>query len=239
MRRALRLVLRTAGGLWSLLMIMVMAASVALSVAMTLLPGVLGAVSSAVEAVSGRKSVLSQQQAREARLNQRLMQADADLSAERSARRAETRALRQQIAAAPAETVTYRGQRMAMREAVHDTATRVTRRAGLAAGRNIGSMAGEALPVVGVGVIVAATAWELSDSCEMIRELRELDAAFNPADPISEDEICGITPPTRDEVWQAVRSSPEAAWRQAQTLYADLPDMAGSGWNPMNWFDGE
>ncbi|MDS9467089.1 hypothetical protein RGQ15_05805 [Paracoccus sp. MBLB3053] len=223
MGRAVRLILRTVGGLWSLVMILLMVTSLALSVAMTLVPQVLGAVASVVEAVTGRRSVVTETHAREARLNERIARQGADLDAERAARRAETRALRAQLAD---NTVQYRGRRIAMREAVHDTAERVSRRTGAAAARNVGSTFGEALPVIGVGVIAAATAWELHDACALMQEMRELDAAFNPDEPVTEDEVCGISPPSRDEVWQAVKTSPAAAWHGAQGLYDDLPEVS-------------
>lgn len=212
----MRFLLRTLGGLWSLLMILLTLASLALSVAMTIFPAVLGAVATGVEAMTGRKTVVTQARARETRLL-------SELETERVARRTETAALRRELAE---HAVPYRGTRVAMREAVHDTAERVARRSSVAAGRTLGSTVGEALPVVGVGVIVAATAWELRDSCELMKDMRALDAAFNPDDPVSEDEICGLKPPTRDEVWQAVRNSPGAAWDSARGLYGELPEIS-------------
>lgn len=214
----MRLLLRTLAGLWSALMILLTVASLALSVAMTLFPAVLGAVATGVEALTGRKTVVAEARARETRLL-------ADLDAERMARRTETAALRRELAA---EAVPYRGARVAMREAVHDTAERVARRSSVAAGRTLGSTVGEALPVMGIGVIVAATAWELHDSCGLMKDMRALDAAFNPDNPVSEDEICGLKPPTRDEVWQAVKDSPGAAWESARGLYAELPEISVS-----------
>lgn len=214
----MRFFLRTLGGLWSALMILVTLASLALSVAMVLFPAVLGAVASGVEALTGRRTVVAEARARETRLI-------ADLDAERAARRSETAALRRELAQ---QSVPYRGSRIAMREAVHDTAERVSRRTSVAVARTLGSTVGEALPVMGVGVVVAATAWELRDSCALMKDMRALDAAFNPGDPIRDDEICGIQPPTRAEVWQAVKSSPAAAWDKARGLYGDLPDISVS-----------
>ncbi len=91
------------------------------------------------------------------------------------------------------------------------------------------------LPVIGVGVIAAATAWELRDACLMMGEMRALDAAFNPDDPVREDEVCGMEVPTRAELWEKVRASPGAVWAGAQGLYDDLPELSaaygrGAGW---------
>ena len=122
--------------------------------------------------------------------------------------------------------VTYRGKRVAAREAVKDTAGKVARRTAFASSRNIGSMVGEALPVVGVGVIVAATAWELSDACALMGDMRELDAAFNPDDPVTDDEICGLKPLTSAEIWASIKASPGAAWESAREMYDSLPEVS-------------
>jgi hypothetical protein len=124
--------------------------------------------------------------------------------------------------------VTYRGANVAAREAVEDTAARVTRRLTVATTRNVTSMAGEALPVVGIGVIAAATAWEIHDACELLREMGELERAFAGTAP-SEDEVCGQEVPTRAELWAQVKASPAAAWDAAVGLYDGLPEWSVSG----------
>ena len=225
-RQSVRFVLRTVGGLWSLAMILLTVASLTLSIAMTLLPQVLGVASAIIENVTGRETVVSRSRAAEARLKSQLDLAHRDLHVERTRTRRANQKITELTGDATRAPVAYRGSRVPIKDAVHDTAERISRRAGIAATRNVGSTFGEALPIIGVGVIVAATAWELHDSCQMMKEMRELDAAFNPDNPISEDEVCGIKPPTRDEVWQAVKSSPEKVWDSAKGLYGDLPDVS-------------
>jgi hypothetical protein len=127
-----------------------------------------------------------------------------------------------------ASRVTYRGASVAAREAVEDTAARVTRRLTVATTRNVTSMAGEALPVVGIGVVAAATAWEVHDACELMREIGELERAFAGTAP-SEDEVCGQQVPTRAELWATVKASPAAAWDAVSGLYDGLPDWSASG----------
>lgn len=255
--RALRWTLAALGGVWSVLMMLLMAGSLALSVAMAVIPAVFAAVSDAVETVTGIRSLHSRQIAREARLTDDVARAERRAASEAAERRAasgradnlarelaDSRAVQSRMARELADSlVTYRGTRMAARQAVKDTASRVSRRTALAATRNVGSMAGEALPAVGVGVIAAATAWELRDACQMMREMRELDAAFNPDDPISDDEVCGTKVPSREELWSMVRASPAAAWDKARGLYGSLPegtlsrayarsiDWMGSAWD--------
>jgi hypothetical protein len=225
----MRWLLRSIGGIWSALMILLMAGSLALSVAMTLVPTVLAAVSGVVESVSGLKTLATRARDSEARLARELQQSRA---ATRIARdRADNLALR-----LGDEKVVYRGQKVLMREAVKDTSTRVARRTTVATGRNIASTLGEALPVFGIAIIVAATAWELHDSCALMGEMRELDSAFNPDDPIDDAEVCGMKVPSATEIWQKVRQSPGEIRSQMRALFgpdaqppAPLPE-ADSSW---------
>ncbi|AXC48756.1 hypothetical protein DRW48_02770 [Paracoccus suum] len=267
--RAIRLIWRTLGGLWSVLMMLLMAASLALNVAMAVSPVVFAAVAGAVEAVSGVRSLATRNAARTTALEARATRAEARAASE-AAEAAKARAARQ---------VTYRGARRPAAEAVADTSDRLARRTARGAARNIGSVAGEAIPVIGVGVIAAATAWELHDACAMMSEVRELDVALNPerAVPPEATQVCGMKAPTRAEIWAAVASSPGAAWDEARGLYEGLPALdlggtwgaslgmfraiydwafgspagpvapdgtaplpgPGSDWNPLNWWDGQ
>lgn len=230
--RGLRLLWRTLGGFWSVLMVLVMAGSLALNVAMAVSPLVAATVGGAVQAVSGVRSLASRNAARTAALETRAAQAErraaaalAEARAERTARQA---ALAEVAEARAARQVTYRGARRTAAEAVADTSDRLARRSAAAAARNIGSTFGEALPVVGIGVIAAATAWELHDACEMMKEMRALDVALNPerAVPPEANAVCGMRGPSRAEIWAAIADSPGAAWERAQGFYAELPELS-------------
>lgn len=222
LRRTAAVVLGLLGGIWSVLMMLLMAGSLALSVAMTMVPAVFSAVAGVVESVTGVRSLATRQADDLARLERRAARLSGELADSRAAQDRLARELRD-------SPVTYRGQRLAAREAVKDTAERVARRTTFATSRNLASMAGEALPMIGVGVIVAATAWELSDACALMGEMRELDAAFNPNDPVTDDEICGMKPPTRAELWASIKASPGAAWDTARGMYDSLPEVSFSG----------
>ena len=236
LRRTAAVVLGLLGGIWSVLMMLLMAGSLALSVAMTMVPAVFSAVAGVVESVTGVRSLATRQADDLARLERR---AASEAAARRTAsdridrlsrELADSRAARDRLARELRDSpVTYRGKRIAAREAVKDTAERVVRRTTLSTSRNIGSMTAEALPMIGIGVIVAATAWELSDACALMGEMRELDAAFNPENPITDDEICGLKPLTRAEIWEIIKSSPGAAWEKARDTYDGLPEVSFSG----------
>ncbi|UXX84487.1 hypothetical protein [Roseovarius pelagicus] len=124
------------------------------------------------------------------------------------------------------QVVVYRGQKRRAEKAVSDAAQRISRRVAIASARNAGSAVAEAMPFVGISVIVGATAWELKDSCELMKDLYELDVAFNPENAIDDDGVCGMKPPTAEEVWRAVRESPRDVWDGARSMYSDLPEWS-------------
>ena len=129
--------------------------------------------------------------------------------------------------------VHYRGDRKLAKEAVSDTSERIRRRVTFATARNTASMAGEALPFIGVAVIVGATAWEVSDACEMMKDLHQLDVAFNPENALDERELCGMEVPTAIELWTRVAESPGEVWESMTATYEDLPEVSftsGYGW---------
>ncbi|MDO5647695.1 hypothetical protein [Paracoccus sp. (in: a-proteobacteria)] len=222
--KLLRRIVATLGGLWSALMLVLMAMSLALSVAMTVIPAVFMAVAGVVETVTGVKTVRSRHAAQLTAANTR---AD-NLARELADSRVAGRRMAQELADS---RVTYRGTRVAARQAVADTTTRVSKRVSTAAARNIASTAGEALPVVGIGVIAAATAWEIHDACQLMGDMRELDAAFNPDNPTRDAEVCGMTVPTRADLWRSIKSSPGAAWDGARGMYDGLPELSfGRAW---------
>lgn len=247
MKRLIRLMLLPVTLLLTLskgMLTLLMVGSLLLSLASVTVSGVFGALSSVVEAVAGPRTVRAEHRAklnglekenaglarRSAALaddNKRLAR---DLDETRkaygkrvSALRDENRRLSHQLAD---RHVTYRGARRLPGEAVRDTTGRLVNRATVASGRNVASVFAEALPVVGIGVIVAATALEINDSCEMMKDLHELDLAFNPDNAIDGTELCGLRVPERAEVWQKVRESPASAWNGARSYMPELPDFS-------------
>lgn len=202
-------------------------AMLVVNLGMVMVPSVFAAVSGAIESVVGPRTVRAAQAAEVDDLTNR----NAELVA-----RTETLTTENARLATELENtrVTYRGETRLAKEAVADTSDRMSRRVTAAAARNTASMAGEALPFVGVAVIVAATTWELHDACELMSDLHELDVAFNPDAAIDGAEVCGTKVPTAAEVWASVRESPGAVWTAATGLYAEL----GARENPLpRWYE--
>lgn len=188
---------------------LLMVGSVMLSLASVTVAGVFSALSAVTESLIGPRSVRAQHETRLKGL------------------RADNAALTRRLADT---RVTYRGQVRPARAAVKDSSRRIARRLRTASARNVASVFAESLPVIGIGVVIGATAWEISDSCKMMQDLHELDVAFNPETAIDGTEVCGlqVQVPDRAEVWQAMRDSPGEVWKSAQGYMPDLPDFSGT-----------
>jgi hypothetical protein len=214
-------------------------AALMLNVATVAIGSVAAAVSGVVEAVTGVASVKS-------RLEQDVMKTRADLDGATTKARAlevevveknnRVRALEAEVERLKPRQVTYRGQKKLLEEAVADTTERVSRRAAVGASRNVAATFGEAVPVVGIGVVVAATVWELTDACETMKDLQALEVAMDPGKAQADDvtEVCGLTVPSKEEIWAKVKASPGEAWAKAKEAMPDLPEMPKVDWTPWN-----
>lgn len=123
--------------------------------------------------------------------------------------------------------VTYRGNRRLIQHAVSDTSSRISSRTATGASRNIAATFGEAVPVAGTAIIVAATALELNDACVIMQDLHELDVAFNPEKAVGPEvkEVCGMRVPSADELWATVKASPGDVWDGAKAAIPDVPEL--------------
>lgn len=69
--------------------------------------------------------------------------------------------------------------------------TRVARRAIANAGKNVASYALEVFPFVGVAAITTLTISDLYDDCQMLKDINELNVAFE-HETTMENTVCGI-----------------------------------------------
>ena len=73
-----------------------------------------------------------------------------------------------------------------------------------------------------------------------MKDMKALDLAMNPSadEGADVDTVCGMVVPTKEEVWEAVKASPGAAWDAAASVLTGLPDMMPSmpevDWTPWN-----
>ncbi len=91
--------------------------------------------------------------------------------------------------------------------------TRIAKRAA----RSVAAATGEAIPVAGIAIVVAATTWELYDACESMKDLAALDRVLQVSSNASESAatVCGLAAPTKESLWKTVRNSPAQAWHMA------------------------
>lgn len=127
--------------------------------------------------------------------------------------------------------VLYRGEQRVIKEVVADAAERVGARTTKIIKADISGMVGQAIPYLGAVAVVAVTAYDLDQSCELMKELHELDVAFNPDHAINEREVCGMQVPTVDEILEKAKAAPGAA---LDAIFDAVPDFQWqAGWNEL------
>lgn len=184
----------------------------------------------AFEAVTGFRSVITQTAEEVAELTAQVaaerravQQAKQALEAERRL----TRQLKAEVAEARTRTVKFKGKEMPLKSAVTETTQSVTRRARNSAVREVGAIMGEALPGVGIAVIVGVTAAELSDLCDTIRDMKALQAAIDDATSLDPDvlTVCSMEVKSKEQIRADLEAAPNIAWTQAQIWVPALKDM--------------
>lgn len=226
------------------LILVISAVALAVSLVTVTVPAMFNAISSIAEAVTDlalpKSKAATVRQRTTSRQDSAKREADAlrgqiaDLDAERSGLRTRLDAKVNELDDLKRRTtVNYRGRNLAVRDAVSDTSERLSSRVRRATARNLATMPGEALPILGVAVVAGATAWEVKDACEMMKDMHALDLAFNPDHEISEREVCGARVPTTRELWVMIKASPKAVWDSATAQVADLPEVNWA--SPYHW----
>lgn len=152
-----------------------------------------------------------------------------DLKQENAALRQDREQLQGRLREAQVDRrIRYRGQQKLVSEAVEDTSRRIADRTVSATSRNIAAMPGEALPWVGMFVVIAATSWELRDACETMKDVVALERAFDPSPEVDPGEVCGMKVPDAETLKQRLKESPEAIWATLKAEYDTLPEISFS-----------
>jgi hypothetical protein len=149
------------------------------------------------------------------------------------------------------------GEKLAQRRATQkigrETARKVSRRVQRGAARNISSVAAEAIPFVGIAVIVGALSLEVKDACDTAADMAGLEAALaaeiNHAaarqDAIKAFDcpamIRGQLPdyedlPSKEELWVSVQNTPQEAYKAARQAGISLAevDWSGKAWSALD-----
>lgn len=210
---------------FKIVLVVVFLVSATLNVATFSVGALSTAISSVVEAAIGVKTVAARYATKEAEVV-KLVAANKGMKAGQVALKAELAELRV--------------GKKALGDAVSATTRRVSTRTVKLATADLSATVGQAIPWIGIAVVVAATAYDLDMSCETMKDMKALDLAMNPSadEGADVDTVCGMVVPTKEEVWEAVKASPGAAWDAAASVLTGLPDMMPSmpevDWTPWN-----
>ena len=123
--------------------------------------------------------------------------------------------------------VTFKGKAVPVTKAVSQTVMQIGRRSSRSAARGVASMPGDAIPWIGTGVLVGVTSLEIRDLCLTMKDMTELQRAFDPSFKTNEDdlEVCAIKVPPKEEIIAAVKASPGKAWEAAKEATPSLEDI--------------
>ena len=124
--------------------------------------------------------------------------------------------------------VNYRQKDVTLKNAVADTNERLAERSNKMARREVSGMAAEAVPYVGAAAIVGLTALEVSDLCEMMRDMNELHYSLEPGARPSREEptVCSIKVPTRSVIWANAKEAPGKAFDAVKGGVPELESVA-------------
>ena len=126
-----------------------------------------------------------------------------------------------------AEADGLKARNLTKNKAVEKITSRIVDRTTRSATLNVAAIPVEAIPGVGIGAALAVTTWELTEACGIMRDMKELNIALGSAEPVADDAVCGMEPPTKKQVWDTIKNSPGAAWKAVKEIGVNLPDLPG------------
>ena len=88
------------------------------------------------------------------------------------------------------------------RSVVGTVTKRIARRTATGAVRNLASVPLEAVPYFGIATVLGVTALELNESCQDIKDIKEIDRLIGNESGLDEvKEVCGLKVPSKEELW--------------------------------------
>ena len=114
-------------------------------------------------------------------------------------------------------------ERLAKRNAAKKIRANAISKVKTTAQRNIGAMPIEAVPVLGVAVVVGGTAWEIKDLCDIMIHIDELSSLYDPETDTDETtEMCKSLRAEVDETVARYRIGKDAAAKTLDDLTKEL-----------------
>ncbi|MDW4500514.1 hypothetical protein R5H30_21175 [Sulfitobacter sp. D35] len=136
-------------------------------------------------------------------------------------------------------------QRKVTQSIVRKSSQKVTRRAQRGAARNIASVGGEAIPVIGIAVIAGALTLEVRDACDTAADMAGLEAALAAegseeeleavrAQAVASFDCASLIPeyddlPGTDDIWVSMKSAPSAAYDKAKAAGISVTEYDWTG----------
>ena len=97
---------------------------------------------------------------------------------------------------------------------VRTAAERMVGRTVTGASRNLSSIAGQAIPYVGVTLILGSTALEIDDACDTLKDIGQMSTAIGDQ-PVDPGAVCGMQVPASADVLNQVTNNWNAAYQSA------------------------
>ena len=107
-------------------------------------------------------------------------------------------------------------------DALQKTSKRMADRSTVGATRNIASLPGEAIPLLGTALIIGVTTWDMYDFCENLKDLNKLNGVFE-HQLEDQDKVCGMKVPTKEQVMDEAKRN----WQKAYKTAADHINQSG------------
>jgi hypothetical protein len=120
--------------------------------------------------------------------------------------RIENKGLKTRTATLEADAESMKKAAETRKAAVRRMKTGVVRRTTLGAMRGVATVVPKAIPIVGVPTIVAVTTLDIKDACDTLRDIDEMETAFDGPSQSESRKVCGIRIPTVDEVRDRART---------------------------------
>jgi hypothetical protein len=114
------------------------------------------------------------------------------------------------------KTITRQASREVRRKAAtRRFGTRLANRTKRVATKSLAAIPAESIPVIGIGVLLADTGYELYAACETLRDVNQLYLEMGMKDAVAEDslhQVCNPELPDSEQVWSDVMAHAEQWW---------------------------
>ncbi len=124
--------------------------------------------------------------------------------------------------------------KLAQKKAIESTSNTVISKSLGMVSRNALSLPAQAIPFIGIAVIVGVTSLDIKASCDIVAELESLKKklGLQIEDKTNEKEFCGIT---TKELGQSIKQAPAKSWEIAKQYVPDLPDFSPAWEKTKEW----